>query len=112
MVQFRGMGGAVDRVSSEATAFSQRGKPLFVAVLGIWMDPDDDPARHRSWAEAVWNELKPSANGVYVNFLEDEGDARKLEAYGPVTFARLAEVKRRYDPTNMFPFNQNIRPAR
>ena len=53
----------------------------------------------------------PYATGVYSNFLEDEGDARVREAYPPQTYHRLADVKRRYDPTNLFHLNQNIAPA-
>ena len=52
----------------------------------------------------------PRGPGVYVNFLEDEGADRVREAYPPATYARLAAIKRRYDPTNLFRFNQNVPP--
>jgi FAD/FMN-containing dehydrogenase len=48
---------------------------------------------------------------VYSNFLESEGEARIREAYPEATYRRLADVKRRYDPTNLFRLNQNIQPA-
>jgi FAD/FMN-containing dehydrogenase len=51
-----------------------------------------------------------SGQGVYSNFLEDEGEARVREAYPGGTYDRLVEVKRRYDPQNVFRFNQNIQP--
>ena len=62
--------------------------------------------------EQVWQALRPYAGGVYVNFLADEGDRRIHEAYPPATYARLAALKKLYDPTNMFHLNQNIPPAR
>jgi FAD/FMN-containing dehydrogenase len=55
--------------------------------------------------------LRPAASGAYVNFLEAEGEERIREAYPEATYARLATVKRRYDPDNLFRLNQNIRPA-
>jgi FAD/FMN-containing dehydrogenase len=60
----------------------------------------------------TFDALRPIAAGVYSNFLGDEGEARVHEAYPDATYARLAEVKRQYDPENVFRFNQNIRPAR
>ena len=54
----------------------------------------------------------PYTDGAYVNFLGDEGERRIHEAYPPATYARLAALKKRYDPTNLFHFNQNIPPAR
>jgi FAD/FMN-containing dehydrogenase len=56
--------------------------------------------------------MAPHSNGAaYINFLGEEGDARVLSAYGAENFARLADAKRKYDPTNVFRFNQNIRAA-
>lgn len=105
-VQFRGLGGALARVPAEATAFAHRDKNLFVTVMSMGDDVED-----RLWVEQLWPQLYPQTSGVYVNFLMDEGEQRVREAYSPATYERLAEIKRRYDPSNIFSLNQNIRPA-
>ena len=75
-----------------------------------FMDPAELPV-HTAWTQSYYEALRPNATGVYANFLEDEGDARIREAYPTETYRRLADVKRRYDPTNLFHLNQNIAPA-
>jgi hypothetical protein len=65
---------------------------------------------HEAWTAALWRTFRREGNGVYVNFLEVEGPDRVHEAYPPATYARLAEIKRRYDPRNLFRFNQNVPP--
>jgi FAD/FMN-containing dehydrogenase len=112
VIHFRGLGGAMARVPSDATAFAHRNRDYFVAVINAWMDPSDDGARHQGWTEGVWQQIRQDRAGVYVNFLDNEGESRVHEAYPPATYARLAEIKRRYDPENLFRHNQNIRPAR
>jgi hypothetical protein len=106
MVQLRGLGGAMARVPAGDTAFAHRDKPLMLAILNLGGTEDD-----RVWTETLWRGLRRSISGVYVNFL-DQGEERLGEAYPAGTYARLAEIKRRYDPTNFFTINQNIRPAR
>ena len=110
MVQLRGLGGAVARVGGDATAFAHRDRRYFVAIIGLWLDAAEDPAPHRAWTEALWRAIRPEGSGVYVNFLENEGADRVRDAYPPATYARLAEIKRKYDPRNVFRFNQNILP--
>jgi FAD/FMN-containing dehydrogenase len=111
MVQFRGFGGAMARVSADATAFVHRDKPYQVTLLGLWPDAQEDDAPHRAWVESLWGKVRGDAAGVYVNFVANEGEERIREAYSEATIARLAEVKRKYDPANVFRFNQNIKPA-
>jgi FAD/FMN-containing dehydrogenase len=109
-INLRVLGGAVDEVSPDATAFAHRGREYFVAILGLWLDPSENPAPHRAWTEALWEKIRGEGSGVYVNFLEKEGDARVREAYPGETYERLVDVKTMYDPENLFQFNQNVQP--
>ena len=110
LIQFRGLGGAMARVANDATAFAHRERRYFVAIIGLWLDASEDAAVHEAWTAVLWRTFRREGNGVYVNFLEVEGPDRVHEAYPPATYARLAEIKRRYDPTNLFRFNQNVPP--
>jgi len=110
LVHFRGLGGALARVPDDATAFAHRQRRYFVAIIAVWLDPAQDAAPHQAWTNGLWRTIRPEGSGVYVNFLEREGEARIRDAYPPATYARLAEVKRRYDPDNLFRFNQNVPP--
>lgn len=108
------MGGAFGRVAEEATAFPNRAAQFWLNIYGFWPDPADDAARV-AWVKGFSDAIRPQAMaGQYVNFLgHDDGDAHReaLAAYGPAKFARLAELKRRYDPANLFRINHNIPPA-
>jgi FAD/FMN-containing dehydrogenase len=81
-----------------------------VAIIGLWLDATQDAAVHQAWVSSLWETIRPEGSGVYVNFLENEGEERIHEAYPAATYARLAEIKRRYDPGNLFRFNQNVPP--
>ena len=107
MVQFRVLGGAVARVSRDATAFAHRERR---AMLAIMAGLERDAERTRTWVEDLHAALAPAARGAYVNFLEAEGDERIRQAYPGATYERLVATKRRYDPENVFSRNQNIRP--
>jgi FAD/FMN-containing dehydrogenase len=110
MIQLRVLGGAMARVAADATAFAHRSAPIMATVIVPFEDPTTEPAL-RAWTDRVFEALAPKDAGVYANFLEDEGDERIHAAYPAGTFERLADVKRRYDPANVFRMNQNIRPA-
>jgi FAD/FMN-containing dehydrogenase len=110
MTQIRVLGGAMARVPSDATAFAHRDATVMVTMLTMFEDPAEAPV-HETWTQAYFEALRPRATGVYSNFLEAEGEARIREAYPEATYRRLAAVKGRYDPTNLFRLNQNIRPA-
>jgi FAD/FMN-containing dehydrogenase len=103
-------GGAVGRVGAADTAFPHRSADYNVAIFSRWSDPTGADA-HIAWNRQVHDALKPHANGVYVNYLGEEGADRVREAYGPELYERLAKLKRTWDPTNFFRLNQNIRPA-
>lgn len=111
LVQVRVLGGAMSRVPASATAFAHRDKQAMVMIASS-VPVSADAELSRAPAERVWQAMRPYADGVYVNFLADEGDRRIHEAYPPATYARLAALKKLYDPTNMFHLNQNIPPAR
>jgi FAD/FMN-containing dehydrogenase len=111
LVHLRGLGGAFGRVPNDATAFAHRDRRYFVAVIAVWLDAADDPEPYEQWTLGLWKQLRPEGCGVYVNFLEDEGADRVREAYPQRTYERLAAVKRRYDPDNLFHLNQNVPPA-
>jgi len=104
-------GGAIARVDDEATAFGNRQSPFNMHYLGMWPpNPDDDNvniAKIRSIAAA----LKPWSTGsVYLNFIGDEGQSRVQAAFG-ARYDRMRQLKRVWDPENVFRHNQNIPPA-
>lgn len=101
--------GAVTRVPRAETAFPFRQSGFDLFIMAAW-DAAAERDRARSWVSGLEKALRPFARGVYVNNLEDEGPERIREAYGPA-YERLARVKGRYDPGNLFRMNQNIPPA-
>jgi FAD/FMN-containing dehydrogenase len=102
--------GAAARIATETNAASGlRGTHYEVAAIAGWDTGADQP--HLEWARGLGAVLKPLArDAIYVNFLGDEGEARVRAAYG-ANYERLLTTKNRYDPTNIFRFNQNIRPT-
>ncbi len=108
--QLRVLGGAMARVSSDATAFAYRQEHILVNLATFYTDADDR-VRRLDWLNKFANAISQDDSGVYVNFLEDEGEARVRAAYPETTWDRLAAVKVRYDPGNLFRINQNIPPA-
>jgi FAD/FMN-containing dehydrogenase len=110
VAQLRVLGGAMARVPVEATAFAHRERRVMVALGAVYEHAEEDTL-HEAWVSGFAEALSDGTPGVYVNFLGEEGGARVHEAYPPPTWDRLAEVKRRYDPTNLFRLNQNIRPS-
>ncbi|MFL5757827.1 MAG: FAD-binding oxidoreductase [Chloroflexota bacterium] len=109
-VQLRVLGGAMARVPAEATAFAHRSSRIMVNVAAFYEGPDDRDAR-QAWVEEFAAALHQGDDGAYVNFLMNEGEERVRAAYPGATWDRLATIKHRYDPTNLFRLNQNIPPA-
>jgi hypothetical protein len=107
--QIRVLGGAMARVSAEATAFAHRERRMMVNVAALYGRPEE-AAVHEPWVRAFAVALHRGKGGAYVNFLGDEGEGRVREAYPGSTWERLAEIKARYDPKNLFRLNQNIPP--
>ena len=108
MMQIRILGGAMNRVPADATAFAHRDKQVMISIFDTELHLGN--SEHRSRAEQLWQALSPYTEGVYVNFLMEEGEQRVHQAYPPATYARLEALKKRYDPTNLFHLNQNIVP--
>jgi FAD/FMN-containing dehydrogenase len=102
--------GAVHDVAADQTAFAYRDVKFTHILAAVSPEPGPMP-EYREWVRSYWSALHPhSAGGAYVNFLMDEGDERIASSYRG-NYARLAAVKRKYDPGNLFRVNQNIRPA-
>lgn len=102
-------GGAVARVDQTATAYANRDALWDCIPICAWEDEAEDDV-NVAWGRAIWEALRPHARAVYVNNLGDEGEERVRAAFGS-NYDRLAALKRRYDPTNFFRLNQNIRPV-
>jgi FAD/FMN-containing dehydrogenase len=110
VAQIRVLGGAMARVPAEATAFAHRSSRIMVNVAAFYEGTEYRAARE-AWVSHFAAALRQGEGGAYVGFLGEEGEERVREAYPKSTWDRLAEIKRRYDPTNVFRLNQNIPPA-
>ena len=108
------LGGAVSRADRDATAFAHRDVEYSFTALGVCATPAE-AGKCVQWARDFWSAMQPSSTGgVYVNYLgreADEGPERIKAAYGPEKYARLVALKNRYDPSNLFRLNQNIKPS-
>src|SRR6516164_7203232 len=110
MVLFFHLHGAAARVDPNATAFGLRDDQWDYDVISQWTDPAES-ARHIQWTREFWTAVEPFATGeVYVNHLDAEEATRIRAAYSR-GYARLVALKNRYDPTNLFRMNQNIKPT-
>jgi FAD/FMN-containing dehydrogenase len=102
--------GAANRVKNTDTAWHYRSSSYAQVIVGV----DPDPANNEkiiSWTKGYYDALHPySAGGAYVNFMMDEGEDRIKATYKD-NYERLATIKKKYDPNNLFRVNQNIKPA-
>ena len=104
-------GGAIARVDDDATAFGARDAKFNLHFLSMWPDPADTE-RNIDYTKRLAGALKPWSTGnVYLNFLGDEGLGRVEAGFGAEKFARLRQIKAKWDPDNLFHHNQNIPPA-
>ena len=109
-VQVRVLGGAMARVPADATAFGHRGARLMVNIAAMHARAEDR-AEHAAWATNLAEALSDgAADAAYVGFVGDDGEEGVRRAYPPATLERLAQVKRRYDPENLFRLNLNVSP--
>jgi FAD/FMN-containing dehydrogenase len=98
------------RVPADATAWPNRDAHFIMNAHTRWRDEGQDAACI-AWARQLFEATAPYASGsVYINFMPDDEKDRIQKAYGP-NYQRLTEIKRRYDPNNLFRVNQNIRPG-
>jgi FAD/FMN-containing dehydrogenase len=109
-VQLRVLGGALARVPNDATAFAHRDRGLFVNIAAMYMDAGEKDT-HDAWVDGLADSLGRDGAGGYVGFLGEEDEATLRAAYPGATWDRLRELKRRYDPDNLFRVNHNIPPA-
>jgi Berberine and berberine like len=104
------MGGAVGRVGENDTAYSHRDAEFMFIGVAHWLEPSEEEAQ-LAWVRDLGKAVRPHSSGAYVNFLGDEGDERIRFAYGSEEkYDRLVELKRAWDPQNLFCLNQNIKP--
>jgi len=103
--------GAAHRVGKHDTAFSYRDANYVHIMASVAQDPGEVP-KHKEWVRRYWEALHPhSAGGSYVNFMMEEGEDRVAASYRD-NYSRLAQIKKKYDPSNLFRLNQNIQPGR
>jgi FAD/FMN-containing dehydrogenase len=108
LIAIRSLGGAVSRVPGDATAYAHREAELMLVTTTIGPAPVVEAAKPA--LAAFWSRLAPHVTGAYANFLSGATDEDLALIYPPATYDRLAAVKRRYDPGNLFAGNHNIRP--
>ena len=96
-------------MADDETAYTGR-KAAYTYNVGVCTETSEGFDAEREWARSFWSALEPWHEGVYVNFLGDEGADRVRQAYGPQKYERLRALKQKYDPENFFRINQNISP--
>jgi FAD/FMN-containing dehydrogenase len=109
IAEFRVLGGAMARVPSDATAFAHRSAQIMMSFITIYENRDERDT-HEAWAAESAAAFYQGETGVYVNFVGNEGKARARDAYSNPNWERLAAIKAKYDPTNLFRRNHNIAP--
>ncbi|MFN2609290.1 MAG: FAD-binding oxidoreductase [Actinomycetota bacterium] len=102
------LGGAIAEVAEDATAYSNRTAVFNFSIDNIWEDSAEND-KQIAWSRAFFEQIRPAMRGVYLNFIGDEGLDRVKESFG-AKYERLVELKKKYDPINLFRLNQNIKP--
>ncbi|CAG0963227.1 Mitomycin radical oxidase [Methanosarcinales archaeon] len=102
----------MSRIDRDETAFGGRDGLCSININAVWSDPLESD-EHIRWTHEFFASTEPfSTGGVYVNFLGNEGEKRVRAAYGEAKYKRLTALKNKYDPTNLFSLNQNIKPGK
>ena len=111
LVGIERLGGAVNRIDKDETAFGERSADYSLIITGEWVDPAESE-KNIQWARDIWDAMRPFLReSVYVNYLDAGDEDRVRRAYGSDKYERLIALKNRYDPTNLFRVNQNITPT-
>jgi len=109
VTQLRVLGGAMARVPADATAFAHRESKIMANLAALYDKPEDKD-HHENWASQYESDLRQKDKGAYVNFLGDVDQKQVRAAYPGDTWKKLGQIKKKYDPTNLFRLNQNIPP--
>ena len=109
-VQLRVLGGAIARTPNDATAFAHRDRPIFANAVSMYVDAAEEET-HKAWTEGLAESLGMNGAGGYAGFMGEEDEETLRAAYPNGAWDRLRELKRRYDPDNLFRLNHNIPPA-
>jgi FAD/FMN-containing dehydrogenase len=100
----------VSRIGKDETAFSERSTPYNLIIVSAWTDPAENDKNIR-WTREFWEAMRPyESEAAYVNYLDIDEQDRSRAVYGE-TYERLVALKNKYDPTNLFHHNQNIKPT-
>ena len=108
-VEVRSIGGALSLVSEDATAFAHRSTQAL--IMGVLLGSPEDNAPLMPTYEAFWSAVAPSVSGAYSGFLSDVKQSDIDAVYPHRVYGKLAELKQKYDPTNVFHLNVNVVPA-
>ena len=111
VIQIRVLGGAANRVAADATAYAHRDRSIMVNVAAFYDGSEAERISKFAWVKDFAQALNPPDTAAYVNFIADEGAERVRDAYPEATWNRLRQIKRQYDPQNLFRRNHNIPPA-
>ena len=105
------LGGMIQKVDEGSTAYSNRDAKYAMNIVCGWENPSEDE-KNIGWSRDLFNAMQKFSTGAaYLNFLGEEGQDRVRAAYGEEKYRKLAELKKKYDPTNFFHMNQNLKPA-
>jgi len=109
-VLFFPMGGALTQLPVDHSAVGNRDAQWVINIAASWDKPEDDAAQIE-WARAAWRDARPfSTGGTYINFLTEEENGDRIQSAYGANLQRLVEIKRRWDPDNVFRTNKNIKP--